>query len=583
MIKLTKAIRRQPLYAAIIGGILLVSGLFVFVSTVQGQGAGDGDSGACVNYCTDNGFAWKKYPVGGSGPNGGLTLWAWSDVQATCSDLTDVWIHVVKNGVGTERAFAFSATGGVSASSPYSTYTQNHYYGSESIDTVHGYYNTAVVQGVSGTSGLTWGDNLEWFCYGQKPWDISVTSSVNKTVIEPGETVTWTHQVKNDGPNKTSKSVTWHSQDRGDWGTTVGTDWSLAKGTASGSGDTKTSSYTAAASDFGKHLCRATSASPKSNSDDGWVESSEACVWVARKPKVQVLGGDLITGRGTATNPARTSIVATSVTPLSTGIIHGSWSEYAIVASGRVLKMASAAEYSGGSTKTEFCKLSILTFSNNNGSSCDDTQIGKYAYSSIVGNLQAAFNSADTVSNITKNTVNLVGDNMSGLYKTTKSQITISGGTTIPTGRWVVINAPDTTVTITGDIRYANGPFSKASDIPQVVIIAKNIIIADSVGYIDSWLVAVGKNSEGLINTCGAGGVTEATSLTSLVCGQKLLVNGPVITNHLLLRRTTGGSAGNPAEVFNLRADAYIWASSHPTGFSGKITTVSTKELPPRF
>jgi hypothetical protein len=65
-----------------------------------------------------------------------------------------------------------------------------------------------------------------------------------------------------------------------------------------------------------------------------------------------------------------------------------------------------------------------------------------------------------------------------------------------------------------------------------------------------------------------------------------LTVNGPVIANRLLMYRTYGAEAGqrsgDPAEVFNLRPDAYLWASGQQSG-SGKIRTVQTTELPPRF
>jgi hypothetical protein len=54
----------------------------------------------------------------------------------------------------------------------------------------------------------------------------------------------------------------------------------------------------------------------------------------------------------------------------------------------------------------------------------------------------------------------------------------------------------------------------------------------------------------------------------------------------LYLQRTAGSgvgvSSGDPAEVFNLRPDAYLWAMVHASA-SGKIQTVYATELPPRF
>ena len=58
------------------------------------------------------------------------------------------------------------------------------------------------------------------------------------------------------------------------------------------------------------------------------------------------------------------------------------------------------------------------------------------------------------------------------------------------------------------------------------------------------------------------------------------------MANHLLLRRTAGAgrgaASGDPAEVFNLRPDAYLWAS-YMQRDANKVRTVKTTELPPRF
>ena len=141
-------------------------------------------------------------------------------------------------------------------------------------------------------------------------------------------------------------------------------------------------------------------------------------------------------------------------------------------------------------------------------------------------------------------------------------------------------------MTIKGNIQYANNALSSVSDIPQVVIIARNIIISPDTTQVDAWLVTTGKDAQGSINTCGAVMAGSPSSLNAGICNKQLTVNGPVVTNKLYLYRTagsgTGKSAGDPAEVFNLRADAYIWASGYSPG-TGRLPTVSTKELPPRF
>ena len=580
-------------YVAFIGGFLVIASGIFLVSNAHGQGAGGGGSGACTNYCTDNGFAWKKYDVGSGGPSGGFTTlgryWTWGEVQSICRDVQSVWIYVVRNGSGLERGFAFDARDGISSEGPpYSGYTNRHYYGAEGISQVHAYYNEALAQGISGTSGLTWGSNLEWFCYGQTPWNVSVSSTANVSVAEVGDTITWSHWVKNEGPGRTTRNVTWHYQNRGDWSNTSGPDWGFGSGTNSGGAAGANSSYTVQPSDFGKRLCRATSAAPAGRDNSGWTESSAACVVIAKRPKVHVLGGDLIVGRGTVNNAARTSNIITSVSRADTGRYYGSWGEYALIPTGTVTGMASGSGYVNGTTSTAMCGLSYLTFTNAGSSSCGTgTAFGRYTNSAIAPNIASRFPTDTSTPNTPAGVVNL--STLKGLYKTTSGSIQVTGGSPIGNardGQWVVINAPGATVTITGNINYTSLGLSSVSQIPQVVIIANNIIIADGVTNIDAWLIATGTGTNGRINTCGAGGVTETTTVTAGNCFNKLTINGPISANHLIMRRTAGAGAGaaadDPSEVFNLRADAYIWATNYTPG-TGRLPTVTTNELPPRF
>jgi hypothetical protein len=174
----------------------------------------------------------------------------------------------------------------------------------------------------------------------------------------------------------------------------------------------------------------------------------------------------------------------------------------------------------------------------------------------------------------------------SGVYRST-GNITISGGT-LSAGKWIVINAPSSNVTISGNIQYANGPFTDASQLPQLVIIAQNITITDSVERVDAWLVAPGtvatngSVSNGVIRTCSS----MPAQISDSVCNKRLTVNGPVIANKLIMLRSGGAGVnecrGDPAEVFNFRPDAYMWAAQQAES-GGRVTTVSTKELPPRY
>jgi len=261
------------------------------------------------------------------------------------------------------------------------------------------------------------------------------------------------------------------------------------------------------------------------------------------------------------------------------GKVYGSWAEYAIAPSGLVKDMASGSGYSGGTTVDALCSLSYLTFSNRRGNSCNDAAIGNYRHAAVMPDIASRFPVTTSTPRFASGS-NL--NNAAGLY-TVASDVTIAGGS-IPKGRSVIINAPNNTVTISGNINYTNGVLNSLSDIPQVVIIARNIVITGGVTNVDSWLIATGVGTEGRISTCGD--VNQPTQLRSGNCSNVLTVNGPISANHLLMYRTAGAgkgaAAGDPAEIFNLRPDAYLWAANYGAS-SGKLPTINVKELPPRF
>lgn len=337
----------------------------------------------------------------------------------------------------------------------------------------------------------------------------------------------------------------------------------------------------------GTQVCYALSVrAASSGATTSWSHSAARCAYVAKRPLAQVIGGDLIVGRGGATS----SIVSTN-TKLASGQRFGAWSEYGIAASGLINGMASASGYAGGTTVTNLCGVSFLSFSNKVGTSaCADNRIGQYVFraaaSTIAGRFPTA--SAETISGSRG-----VDGLTSGRTYTGTGTITLTAPANyrVEPGKWVVINAPNATVNINSNIRYTDGALTSISQIPQVIIIAQNIVIADTVTQVDAWLVATGTGANGRVNTCRVTNPNSAevigfTDLTSDRCREKLQVNGPVIANHLFLRRTagagTGEASGDPAEVFNLRPDAYLWASNLQTG-TAKAQTVLTTELPPRY
>ena len=334
----------------------------------------------------------------------------------------------------------------------------------------------------------------------------------------------------------------------------------------------------------GTRVCYALSVRPYNHlvSTATWRHSVPVCLVISKKPKVQILGNDLVV-RTTAANVKSNIKTSFSIKTVDGSLnTYGSWGEYGVLASGTIFGIGSGSGYAGGYPNAITCKANMLTFTNATTGPCDtSTAFGGYVASGTLGAISSRFPTSGTVLTGAQTLGSLKG------YYSAVTDISVSGGTEIAAKQWIVINAPTSTVTITGNISYTTSRLTSATDIPQVVIIAKNIIVANSVENIDAWLMAVGTGVDGRINTCGTGGtVTETSPLSSTVCDKKLTVNGPILANKLILRRTAGAGvgveSGNPAEVFNLRPDAYLWLMARDQT-AGRIQTVYTQELPPRF
>jgi len=322
----------------------------------------------------------------------------------------------------------------------------------------------------------------------------------------------------------------------------------------------------------GTRICFTLSVQPRANVDTRWAHSKPICTTVGKKPKVQIWGGDVaVRGQINTSTSSKTVDGANRV--------FGSWVEYGAFSVGVNSCFASG---SGLVNTSSACDnqsdWSKLTFANKNASGADS--FGQYvaadgfrrlpnvaSFFGAIQNKQPVGGSVDLGS--------VTFGNNEPIVVRTAGNLTITGGG-IPIGRSVVIMATGT-VTIDGNITYADSAIGQIQDIPQAVIIAQNINIKDSVSRVDAWLVA-----SGTTNTC----YNFTGNLTSNKCSSVLEVNGPVVSNKLVLNRTagsgTGEQSGDPAERFNLRPDAHLWSLLQSQG-SNKAQTVYSVELPPRF
>ncbi|MDB5166902.1 MAG: exported protein of unknown function [Candidatus Saccharibacteria bacterium] len=598
---------------ATLGAVLLIFlGLFFTLTTVYGAQGGTGPGTGCTrtppDACTTSGTDWMKFSsASNSNPtgfqafiknaDGSRTLW--SNVATKCRSTGNnkVWVFVAYYNDGSYRFKGLNYTAG----------NASHYQNTQAtVATVHSDYASANFHDPQ----WNWGTNVAWFCWNDAPpnppWSVTATTSTPNAYAEPGELITWTHKVTVDsGANKTNAKVIYQYQNGGNFpagggGGTAG--WSLPSGSSPGDPSSQTSTYLVQASDFGKQLCRTTTATPGANTG-GTATSTPSCVTIGKKPKVQVHGNDLILGRAFTGGAPQLSSANTSISSLNPqngqnppNNVFGSWVEYGIFATKTSLLtpsgLGSGSAFSGGSKVSDACSYSLLTFVNattsNPKTSCNaSTPIGGYATGRTIPDIASDFPivSGTPVYDDTIATPQ-------GLYTSDASTdpITVAAGgaKNIAKGEWIVINAPNADVTIANNVTYDNSALQSIYDIPQMVIIAKDIYINPNVKQVDAWLIAQGSNiaNTGILDTCHVS-ADYTTALTTNAtqtgaCDNVLQVNGPVMAQKLWLRRTGGATTNDPAEVFNLRPDAYMWAFARAST-TGRVQTVYNQELPPRF
>jgi hypothetical protein len=601
-----------------IGLIAFAMTTSVFAAGGVGSGSTPGSGGSGGHY-TDNAFGWHLFDAtpGQPGLVDSMSTGSWGDVYNACKDVGQVWMYLIFNtsGTGKEYSLAYSADGKnhpeffevgpgnriyYNGAGSTGAYYNAHYNGDASENTVHGYFNQAVNDGLINPGGLSYGTDVGWFCWNNNPpWNITANTTVSvngsasssgQFTAEVGDKLQWTHSVSvNSGSHNTNQDV--HYTGNNSQGLTGLNGGSGTLGHPAGAGassSTNSDVYSVGSADFGKNLCRYTSATPSTNTG-GTTNSGEACVKIVKKPKVQVYGGDVSAGRAINGSGSATSVILTSQT-VSGGTTFGSFGEYALTATGSIYGAASGAAFyqnglAGASGPCDYNKLTITN--SGNGSSCTTSSIGNYSNLGSIPDIGAQFAVQAATTPTFKS-----GDLSDAQYNRVEQasgNITITGGT-IQGGQWLVINAPSANVTITGNITYATKKtdgtaFKGVSDLPQLVIIANSISIDQGVSEVDAWLVASG--STGAIHTCTQG---AGQKLSATMCNNALNVYGPVMAKHLYLERTAGAAGAtagdkafnNPAETFHLRSDAYLWGAAR--SLEGLHVSVSaTSELPPRF
>ncbi len=287
-----------------------------------------------------------------------------------------------------------------------------------------------------------------------------------------------------------------------------------------------------------------------------WSHSELQCSQAVTTPKVQVHGDDLkVTG-----------LINTSLGRIGNQT-YGSWGEYGVLSNGINISMGSGNGLLGGvvsgSNQTDWNRLTFAS---------GPSQFGTYGnFGGVTVPVPLVKRDGESLRPDLATLGSLAGLERKEIYR-------IPG-----------------TLRITGNLDY--GSFPQANDIaeiPRIILVADDVIIDPGVTRIDPWIVAIGSGSNpGKISTCSTvnngwrmdtAGLFGAQSGAGGICTQQLRFNGPVMASKIFLYRTFDDRNGEPAEIFNLRADAYLSALSSDDGTLKPVATTDfVTELPPRF
>lgn len=315
---------------------------------------------------------------------------------------------------------------------------------------------------------------------------------------------------------------------------------------------------------IGSRICYVTSVTRQDQTGNpAWAHSNPTCTVVASAPRMTIVGGDAASGGSFTCDTTQGGFRGAADLP-------GSFGEYGLLVSpGSITEFGSAAQSNGRA----------LSFANN--PAADDP--GEYNTSRCVANLEPKLTSGVVFSNYTGGA--LPGN---GNWRAS-GDITISASS-LTSGRQVLIVAdPGRTVTISGNLTYAAGPYARYADVPSLTIIADTIRVNSNVTQIDGLFIARGNmttcteagSSKTAVQT--PGGLTQIGA-TGPCRANRLQVNGAIITNgELVTARSAGGDSPGaaPAEIYTFRPEIFLGPVERSASDASLKTDMET-ELPPR-
>lgn len=356
----------------------------------------------------------------------------------------------------------------------------------------------------------------------------------------------------------------------------------------------------------GTRICIKAGAYPATSGDDTnwnnkdgdgkWAWSTPKCYTVAKRPSIQVWGGNVYSGgeinTGVSTKNNIVNHIAgnPSYAPESKEDprTFGSWGELGVISNGAVIGFGSGASMGyaadratdpGGSTTDDFCENSPLTFANDG---CSSKSVGSIGNNASIN--KSEIDMQTIVSVLAANTDTTSSD----AYKYSKDDIVIDGSDRIDASdvnATTRVRRSEKDIIIEKNIEFDRGyNYKELSEIKRAVLYAKNIYIDCSVERVDAILIA-----ENIVKTCVKNG-KEAPDLDGRDRGEKqLVVNGAIIARKLEADRTFGAGPGMnsivPAELINFDSTLLLFGRNVDTleDNTGQLVTTSIYELAPRL
>lgn len=363
-----------------------------------------------------------------------------------------------------------------------------------------------------------------------------------------------------------------------------------------------------------------------SNGVSHWSISDSKCYTVAKRPNLQVLGGNIYSSGEIETTLSTKKHVAgfnnyDAWTTSNNAYIFGSWGELGLINTSSVKGFASGASLgylnnSNGTTwpasasndsiqgdhpggylgEYNYCKLSLLTLANelcrNNGEVAGNIGTGS-AVNGIGDDRTSIQNLAESLkinsSPVTDAGGGITINDGAAAYYDINNDVVVNESI-VPSDKTILIHATGD-ITVVGNINYQQIPYNNILNTPKLVIYSDNTIrINCSVNRIDALLVAK------TVNTCDNGDNDDNKNLSKY--SNQLFIYGAVIANELKADRTYGAATGAnsmvSAEIIDFDPTLYLWEganndadeaddSDDDTEKSFNLESVYLRELAPRL